>query len=124
MMSNLIFRLDAIVDSDETFQEGEMLNLTPLRGNVHCFTAIKDTLIFDVLTPYYDQEIRFCNFYMEAENVKPNLKTKLNKKIKKEVTEEDKKTKGFKTTLVYLYEPPKIEFKILTCKEEILRPPA
>jgi len=100
-----------------------MLNLTPIRGNVHCFTAIKDTIIFDVLTPYYDQETRFCNFYTEVDNTKPNPHIKFMKKVKKEVTEEDKSKQGYKATLMYLYEPPKIDFKIITCKADIFQSP-
>jgi len=58
-----------------------MINLTPVKGNIHCFTAITDTIMFDVLTPYYDQETRFCNFYMEVESFKPK---KSSKKMKAE----------------------------------------
>jgi len=116
-------RLDAIVESDDTFEEGEMMNLTPFQGNIHCFLAKKDTIIFDILTPYYDQETRFCNFYLEVDNYKPGIKSNLSKKLKKEASEIDKTKKGFKTTLVYLYEPPKIEFKILKCDENIFAEP-
>jgi len=113
------FRLDAVVESDETFHEGEMLNLTPVKGNVHSFTAVKDTIILDILTPYYDQQTRFCNFYAEIDNLKPGLKSKL---AKKPASEEEKKTSGYKTTLIYLYEPASpINFKILPCSEEILK---
>lgn len=98
-----------------------MLNLTPIRGNIHSFTAVKDTIIFDVLTPYYDQEVRFCNFYKEIENIKPNVKMMKKVKKEKEEKEEDKSKKGYKTTLMYLYEPPKIDFKVLACKEDILK---
>lgn len=116
--------MEAEVESDDTFEEGELLNLTPLRGNIHTFTAVKNTVVFDVLTPYYDEETRFCNFYLEVDNIKPSIKHKLIKKVKKETTEEDKKKKGYKTTLVYLFEPPKINFKILDCKEDIMKPPS
>lgn len=115
----LFFRLDAMVESDETFHEGEMLNLTPVKGNIHSFTAVKDTIILDILTPYYDQQTRFCNFYAEVDQLKPGLKSK---KIKKEVSEEDKKMSGYKTTLIYLYEPsPAINFEILPCSEGLLK---
>lgn len=116
-------RLDAILDTDEICEEGEMINLTPLTGNVHSFVAVQDTIIFDILTPYYDQETRFCNFYLEVDNHKPGFKSKLTKKVKREVCEEDKFKKGFKTTLVYLPEPPKIEFKIVECNVKILKEP-
>jgi len=116
-------RLDAILETDELCEEGEMINLTPLTGNVHSFTAIKDTIIFDILTPYYDQETRFCNFYLEVDNYLPSFKSKLIKKVKREVSETDKTKKGYKTTLVYLQEAPKIDFKIVECNPEILRGP-
>jgi len=115
-----LFRLEAILDTDELCEEGEMINLTPLRGNVHAFIAEQDTIIFDVFTPYYDQETRFCNFYLEVDNFKPNFKSKLVKKLKKESTEQDRTQKGFKSTLAYLYEPPKIEFKVIPCSEKLL----
>lgn len=96
-----------------------MLNLTPVKGNIHSFTAVKDTLILDILTPYYDQQTRFCNFYAEVDIVKPGLKSKL---AKKPVSDENKKANGYKTTLIYLYEPASpINFKILPCSEEILK---
>lgn len=98
-----------------------MINLTPLRGNVHAFIAEEDTIIFDVFTPYYDQEIRFCNFYIEVDNAKPNFKSKLVKKLKKESAEQGRMQKGFKSTLAYLYEPPKIEFKVAPCSENLLK---
>jgi len=116
-------RLDAIVESDDIFEEGEMLNLTPLRGNVHRFEALEDSVIFDVLTPYYDQVTRFCNFYIEVDNNKPGIKKNLAKKLKTEVSEADKTKKGFKTTLAYLYEPPKIEFKLVNPSEDIMKDP-
>ena len=100
-----------------------MINLTPLTGNIHSFHAIQDTIIFDILTPYYDEETRFCNFYLEVDNHKPGFKSKLTKKVKREVYEEDKFKKGFKTTLVYLHEPPKIDFKIVECNDMILKEP-
>jgi len=113
-------RLEAILDTDELCEEGEMINLTPLRGNVHAFIAEEDTIIFDVFTPYYDQETRFCNFYLEVDNTKPNFKSKLVKKLKKETSEQDRTKKGFKSTLAYLYEPPKIEFKVVPCSDKLL----
>jgi Protein of unknown function (DUF1637). len=112
-----LYRLDAIVEADNIFKEGEMVNLTPVRGNIHSFTAITDTIIFDILTPYYDQETRFCNFYLEVDNIKPN---KVVKKVKKEVSAEAKYKQGYKTTLVYLYTPPKINVKVMPCSEKIL----
>lgn len=111
------------MESEETFEEGEMLNLTPSKGNVHSFTAVKDTVIFDVLSPYYDQETRFCNFYLEVDNFKPAIKNKLLKKVKKEVEITDKSQPGFKTTLMYLFEPPNINFKIVECSEDLLKGP-
>jgi hypothetical protein len=109
--------LEATVDSDFVFKEGEMINLTPVKGNIHSFTAVKDTIIFDILTPYYDQETRFCNFYLEVDNIKPS---KLLKKPKKEIAPEEKLKPGYKTTVVYLYEPPKINFKVLPCSDNLL----
>jgi len=71
----------------------------------------------DVLTPYYDQETRFCNFYIEAD---PS-KTKPTKKLKKEANEEDKHQKGYKASLIYLSEPPRINFKIIGCSEALIK---
>lgn len=119
----IFLRLEAVVESDETFEEGELLNLTPSRGNVHAFTAVKDTVIFDVLSPYYDQETRFCNFYLEVDNYKPAIKNQLKKKVKKEVEIKDKTQPGFKTTVMYLFEPPNINFKVLPCSDDILKGP-
>ncbi len=71
----------------------------------------------DILTPYYDQETRFCNFYIEAD---PS-KTKPTKKLKKEASEEDKLQKGYKASLIYLSEPPRIPFKIIGCSEALIK---
>lgn len=104
-----------------------MINLTPIQGNIHSFTAVTDTVIFDILTPYYDQEIRFCNFYKEIDGSKPTKPTKPPKKSQKkekEAIEEPKevklKGKGEKTTLVYLYQPPKINFQVVPCSPNLL----
>ncbi len=116
-----MLRLDAILETDEICETGEMINLTPSTGNIHAFTAIEDSIVFDILTPYYDQETRFCNFYMEVDNHVPGYKTKVTKKVKKEVSEEDKYKKGFKTTLLYLFEPPKIDFRVTSCSEGFMK---
>ncbi len=94
-----------------------MVNLTPIEGNVHSFTAVKDTIIFDILTPYYNQETRFCNFYMEVDMVKAS---KPAKKVKREPTPEEKMKKGYKSTLIYLFSPPKINFKVVPCSDSLL----
>jgi PCO_ADO len=107
---------------------GEMINLTPIQGNIHAFTAIQDTVIFDILTPYYDQEIRFCNFYKEIDGSKPNKPTKPPKKSQKkdkefEPPKEEElklKGKGEKTTVVYLYQPPKINFQVIPVSPNLL----
>jgi hypothetical protein len=107
-----------------------MINLTPIQGNIHTFYALSDTLIFDILTPYYDQETRFCNFYKEIDGSKPSKPTKPqkpNKKSQKKDTETEipaeevkLKGKGEKTTLVYLYQPPKINFKVVPVSPSLL----
>ena len=60
-----IHRLEAVLDSDLLLKEGDIVNLTPVKGNVHSFSALKNTIILDILTPNYDEVYRFCNFYKE-----------------------------------------------------------
>ena len=33
---------------------------------MHCFTALEDSAILDILTPDYDHNHRYCNFYTEV----------------------------------------------------------
>lgn len=65
-----LFRLEAKINSDEIFVGGDILTLTPEKGNLHTFAALEDTAILDILLPNYDNETRICNFYYEldAEN--------------------------------------------------------
>lgn len=51
-----------MINNKKSFKEGEMFNLMPEKGNIHCFLATKNAAIFDVLTPYYSGE-RLCSFY-------------------------------------------------------------
>lgn len=57
----------AVIRPKSIFREGELFNLSPKRGNVHCFYAKEDSVIIDVLTPYYSSE-RICNFYEITQN--------------------------------------------------------
>lgn len=41
--------------------------MTPISGNIHCFLAKENSIILDILTPYYSEE-RPCNFYSIMEN--------------------------------------------------------
>lgn len=117
--------MEAIVDCDTTHKEGDLINLTPLRGNLHEFKAIQNSIVFDVLTPYYDNKNRFCNFYKEVEP-KVNLKKKVKKSTKTgeavegklSVPPEDKKTPGAKTTVVFLLSPPSIKVKLAVYEGE------
>ena len=95
-----MYRLEAIIESDEVMKEGSVFNLTPTRGNIHCFKALKDCIIFDVLLPYSDHQTRFCNFYKELENLAPSSNDK-------------KRRKGDKIFLHYLYDQPEVKVKII-----------
>lgn len=44
------------------FVEGELLNLTPTSGNIHCLYANEDTVLIEVSTPHYSPH-RPPNFY-------------------------------------------------------------
>lgn len=102
-----------------------MINLTPLSGNIQEFKALENTVLLDVLTPYYDNKSRFCNFYKEVEP-----KTNLKKKVKKvsptgEILEgsvsvpgEDRKIPGAATNVAFLLSPPPIKIGLLTFEGE------
>ena len=120
-----IFRLEAIVECDTVHKPGDLINLTPSRGNLHEFKALENTILFDVLTPYYDNKTRFCNFYKEVEP-KANLKKKV-KKVSKtgevqegkvSVPSEDKKSPGAATTVVFLLTPPPMKVKLINYEGE------
>lgn len=113
------------MECDTVHKTGDIINLTPIRGNLHEFKAIQNTIIFDILLPYYDNKIRFCNFYKEVEP-KTNIKKKV-KKVSKtgEAVEgkttlpgEDKKVRGAKTTVVFLLSPPAIKIKLINYEGE------
>eukprot|EP01017_Pseudomicrothorax_dubius_P038453 TRINITY_DN5760_c0_g1_i3.p1 TRINITY_DN5760_c0_g1~~TRINITY_DN5760_c0_g1_i3.p1 ORF type:complete len:162 (+),score=16.50 TRINITY_DN5760_c0_g1_i3:157-642(+) len=57
------FTAEAVFREEATFTEGDIFNLTPLNGNVHCFRATRPTIILDLLTPNYEQDERDCNYY-------------------------------------------------------------
>jgi len=59
-------QLEAVVHQDRALEKEEVVYLTPERGNVHCFTALEDSAILDILTPDYDMNHRYCNFYTEV----------------------------------------------------------
>lgn len=63
----------ALVRPKVVLEEGEIFNLTPMSGNVHCFYVSEPTILMDVLTPYYNTE-RTCNFY---EIVECNINKKI-----------------------------------------------
>ena len=108
------------MECDTVHKADDLINLTPVRGNLHEFKAIKNTIVFDVLTPYYDNKARFCNFYREVEP-KTNLKKKV-KKVSKtgevqegkpNATSDDKKTPGARTTVAFLLSPPTMKVKLV-----------
>lgn len=53
------------------FVEGEVMNLTPTSGNIHCLYANEDTVLIEVVTPHFSPH-RPPNFYemMNDEPVK------------------------------------------------------
>lgn len=59
-------RLDAVVRQDKELKKEEIVWLTPETGNLHSFTAMEDSAIFDILAPDYDHNSRYCNFYREV----------------------------------------------------------
>jgi hypothetical protein len=59
--------LEANFDDEVTLSQGDIVNLNPYKGNIHSFKAEEDTIIFDILTPNYDDIYRFCNMYREVE---------------------------------------------------------
>ena len=101
-----LYRLEAVIESEEVMKEGSLFNLTPTRGNIHCFKAITDTIIFDVLLPYYDHQTRFCNSYKEVGSL-----------VQDSFSIEKKRKKGDKVSLYYLYDPPGIKVKIIPFPE-------
>ena len=118
-------RLEAVVEFDTTHKTGDLINLTPTRGNLHEFKALENTILFDVLTPYYDNKTRFCNFYREVEP-KANIRKKV-KKVSKtgeaqegkvSLPSEDKKSPGAVTTVVFLLTPPPIKIKLINYEGE------
>lgn len=48
--------------------------LNPIYKNIHSFKALEDTAILDILVPNYDDETRFCNFYMEVDDDNEEIK--------------------------------------------------
>jgi len=54
------------LDGDRFLEAGEMVYLTPFKGNIHSFMALEDTAILDVLVPNYERLHRFCNYYEEV----------------------------------------------------------
>lgn len=44
------------------FVEGELMNLTPTSGNIHCLYANEDTVLIEVVTPHFSQN-KPPNFY-------------------------------------------------------------
>ena len=93
----IFFRLEAILESDAVLKTNDIVNLTPLKGNVHSFKAITDTVILDILTPNYDQVYRFCNFYRELEPIGKALTAK---------AIDSRTLPGYRTYLQYLVSPP------------------
>jgi PCO_ADO len=51
-----------------------MSYLNPIYKNIHSFRALEDTAILDILIPNYDDETRFCNFYMEVDDDNQEVK--------------------------------------------------
>jgi hypothetical protein len=101
--------------------------------NIHSFVALEDTAMLDILLPNYDENTRFCNFYIEADtylndyeedNVEhmdiedkkyPELyQHKKPKPLKK------KKGVGEKTEILYLLPPLDMSIELLQQKSELL----
>jgi hypothetical protein len=55
--------VDAKLASIFTLAQGDLVNLTPVSQNLHMFKAVSRTVLLKVLTPNYDSNLRFCNFY-------------------------------------------------------------
>jgi hypothetical protein len=94
--------------------------------NVHSFKALEDTAILDILIPNYDDESRFCNFYLEV--TEENEEVKLDEIIShkatceknvsegKDIKQEDSikyKKPGEKTTVMFILPPFDMHVKLL-----------
>lgn len=113
------------MECDTVHKAGDMINLTPIRGNLQEFKALQNTVLLDVLMPYYDNKTRFCNFYKEIEP-----KMSVRKKVKKvsptgepqegkvSVPSEERKTPGSVTNVVFLLSPPLIKIKLVPYEGE------
>lgn len=128
-------KLEATVAFDGVLKKEDISYLNPEMKNVHSFKALEDTAILDILIPNYDDENRFCNFYLEVneENEEIKLDEIINHKAKlssssngikeesdikeEEVTEKYKKP-GEKTTVMFILPPFDMHVKLLEYKGE------
>lgn len=59
------------IKSTDLVQEGDIDTVTPT-VNLHRFVALEDSIFFDVISPDYDNETIFLNYYEEKSGVSPN----------------------------------------------------
>jgi hypothetical protein len=74
--------IEAIFQANDRLLQDDLFDLTPTRGNLHCFRALDTTVILDVLTPNYDDKLRNCNYYQVVGKASPTDEVRVGSTIK------------------------------------------